>query len=208
MSFIKQKTRRNLGVCRKIKKQLGESAMLSLYHSMIESHIRNGITSWCHGNVVRKNAIQRCCDSFLKMTFSTNNPEILRNKMIEKKILTIDQILFMEIGVTMHSVHSKSFPACFNDFFTETSHSMRTRSNRFFNVDRPRIQLTKQSLNHKGNMVWSKIPNSVKYTRNSDPPELQSNSVFKNSLKEFLLSEGPAAISFYLSQILYSNSDF
>ena len=179
--------------------------MLSLYHSMIESHIRNGITSWCHGNSVKKNSIQRSCDSFLKMAFSTNNPDIMRSKMIEKRILTIDQLLFLEIGITMQKIHNKTFPACFNDFFIETSHSMNTRSNRSFNVDRPRIQLTKQSLNFKGNMVWSKIPNAVKYVRNSDPPELHSNTIFKKNLIDFLLSEGPIAISFYLSQILYQS---
>ena len=108
MSFIKTKTRKNLGVCRKIKKQLGESAMLSLYHSMIESHIRNGITSWCHGNSVKKNSIQRSCDSFLNMAFSTNNPDIMRSKMIEKRILTIDQLLFLEIGITMQKIHNKT----------------------------------------------------------------------------------------------------
>ena len=205
MSFIKQKTRRNLGACRKIKKQLGVSAMLSLYHSMIESHIRKGITSWCHGNSVKKNAIQRSCDSFLKMTFSTSNPNVLRSKMIEKRLLTIDQLLFFEIGLTMLKIRNKSFPSCFNDFFTETSHSMNTRSNRSFNIDHPRIELTKQSLNYKGNMEWSKIPNAVKYLRNSDPPELNSINVFKEKLKDFVLAEGPSAISFHLNQILYSN---
>ena len=141
------------------------------------------------------------------MAFSTSNPEVLRNKMIEHKILTVDQILFLEIGKIMQNIHNKSFPACFNDFFPETSHSMNTRSNRTFNVDCPRIQLTKQSLNFKGNLVWNKIPNSVKHARNSDPPELHSNAVFKEKVKNFILSEGPAAISFYLSQILYSNQD-
>ena len=130
----------------------------------------------------------------------------MRVKMTEHKILSIDQLLFLEIGMAMLKIHNKSFPSCFDDFFTETSHAMITRSNRSFNIDQPRIQLTKQSLNYKGNLVWNKIPNAVKYTRNSDPPQLHSNEIFKDKLKDFLISEGPAAISFYLNQILYSNA--
>ena len=105
--------------------------------------------------------------------------------MNEHKIFSIDQILFLEIGMTMLKIHNKSFPSCFDDFFTETSHSMITRSNRSFNTVTPRIQLTKQSLNYKGNMVWNKIPNAVKYAKNSVPPQLNSNNIFKNKLKDF-----------------------
>ena len=135
MIFIKKKLRKYLGVCRKIKKQLGQSAMLSLYHSMMESHTRNGIISWCHSNTTIKNSIQRSCDKFLKMAFSIGNPHYLRLCMTEHKILSIDQILFLEIGMAMQKIHNKSFPACFNDFFIETSHNMSTCSNRLFNVD-------------------------------------------------------------------------
>ena len=207
MTSIKKKLRKNLGACRKIKKQLGETAMISLYHTMMESHVRNGITSWCHGNTTIKNSIQRSCDKFLKMTFSISNPQALRHKMNVHQILSIDQILFLEIGMAMQKIHNKSFPTCFNDFFTQTSHAMSTRSNRSFNVDRPRIELTKQSLNYKGTLVWNKIPNTVKYIRCSNPPQLYPNNVFKSQLKNFLLSEGPVAITFYLNEILYSSGN-
>ena len=84
---------------------------------------------------------------------------------------------------------------------------MAIRSNRSYNCDRPRIQLTKQSLNYKGTLVWNKIPHNIKYTKNSHPPQLLSQNTFKNSLKEFILAEGPAAIGLYLSEILYTNRD-
>ena len=64
-------------------------------------------------------------------------------------LLTVDQMLFYEIGLIMLKIHEKSFAECFNEFFTETTHAMTTRSNRSFNIENPRIQLTKQSLNYK-----------------------------------------------------------
>ena len=207
MIAVKKKLRESIGACRKIRSQLGESPMLSLYHSLVESHVRYGIMSWCHGNTTIKNSIQRSCDNFLKMIFSTNNSCVIRQHMIEHKLLTVDQMLFYEIGLTMHKLHTKTFPDCFSEFFTENSHAMITRSNRFFNIEKPRIQLTKQSLNYKGNLVWQNIPNSVKYIRGTSPPELVSINLFKANLKEFLLAEGPMAINFYLSEILYSNSE-
>ena len=204
MTDIKKKLRKNLGACRKIKSQLGKTAMLSLYYSMMESHIRTGITSWCHGNITMKNSIQRSCNHFLKLLSPL--PDI-RDIAEMHQILSVDQLLFQEIGITMFKIHNNLFPSCFNEFFTETVHRMTTRSNRSFNHDRARIQLTKQSLNHKGNSVWNKIPWNVKYIKNSQPPQFVSINTFKNNLKEYLLVEGPTAIGFYLSDILYSNRE-
>ena len=84
---------------------------------------------------------------------------------------------------------------------------MSTRSNRTFNLDKPRIQLTKQSLNYKGSLVWNKIPNNVKYVTGLHPPQLAQINTFKENLKDFILTEGPTAISHYLSEILYSNQE-
>ena len=127
--------------------------------------------------------------------------------MLNHKLLSVDQMLFFEVGLTMFKIHVKFFPECFNQFFSETTHIMSTRSNRFFNIDNPRIQLTKQSLNYKGNLVWQKIPNSVKYVRGIIPVQLVSFSLFKKNLREFILAEGPTAINFYLSEILYSDGE-
>ena len=132
----------------------------------------------------------------------------LRQAMISNQILSVDHILFQEIAMTMYMIHNGSFPCCFNEFFIETSHPMSTRSNRSFNLENPRIQLTKQSLNYKGNLVWNKIPNNVKYIRNAQPCQLYSKESFKQKLKEFILAEGPVATGLHLSDILYSNRDF
>ena len=55
MKHIKTKLRKNTAVCSKIQKQLNEPSLLSLYHSMIECHVRYGIDSWCFGNTTAKN---------------------------------------------------------------------------------------------------------------------------------------------------------
>ena len=205
MITVKKKLRKNLGACRKIKSQLGKFAMLSLYRSLMESHVHTGIVSWCHGNITKKDSIQRSCNNFLNMIFPGSD---LRDVMAINHIFSVDQILFQEIAMIMFMVHNGSFPSCFNEFFTETSHRMSTRSNRSFNLDNPRIQLTKQSLNYKGNLVWNKIPNSVKYIRHSQSSQLCSKDVFKNKLKDFLLAEGPVATGLHLSEILYSDRYF
>ena len=55
MSKILSKIQRNLGIVRKISYFLNRKSLLQLFHSMIMSHIRYGITLWHHGQIaVRK----------------------------------------------------------------------------------------------------------------------------------------------------------
>ena len=55
---VQKKASQKFRSMRKIKSQLGKSAKLSLYHSLMECHVRNNIISWCHGNTTLKNSIQ------------------------------------------------------------------------------------------------------------------------------------------------------
>ena len=55
MLNILSKIQRNLGVVRKIARFLDRNSLLQLYHSLIMSHIRNGIVVWHHSHVaIRK----------------------------------------------------------------------------------------------------------------------------------------------------------
>ena len=87
MTSIKKKLRKNLGASRKIKSQLGKSALLSLYHSMMEIHIPTGIMSWCHGNITLKNSIQRSCNSFPKLISPDSD---VRNFAAIHNVLSVD----------------------------------------------------------------------------------------------------------------------
>ena len=155
MVSIKSKLRRNLVVCRKIRTQIGQLGALNLYHSMISSHIRYGISSWCHGNSVMKNSLEKTSEKFLKMVFANNNSEYIQQQMIDQRLLSIDQLLFFEIATDMYKIHNKMLPDCFTELFSCPSHRMTTRSRNQFTSERRRIQLTKQAFNFKGPFIWN-----------------------------------------------------
>ena len=116
MTNLKSTLRRNLGVFRKIKSQVGQDAMIKLYHSLIESCITYAMTTWCFGNTVMKNSLQRTCDTFLKCAFSINDIVTLRNIMKTKNLMTIDQLLFFELGKVMFKVYTNDCPESLSDF--------------------------------------------------------------------------------------------
>ena len=194
MTEIKNKIRRNLAVCTKIKYKISKKALISIYHSLIESHVRYGITSWCFGNETLKNSIQRSCDQFIKMALNIYDSSQLNTMMKEQKLLTIDQVLFVEIGFAMFKIHNNMFPTPINDFFTKPSHQMTTRSRRNFLLGKPRIELTRQSVNFRGIKIWNNIPVAVKYINCHHPTTYRSLKSFKKRLTNYVTERGAAFI--------------
>ena len=91
----------------------------------------------------------------------------LELKMKEKGFLSVDQILFIELGMSMYQIFNNTFLVAFENFFETLSHQMVTRQRRRFNLGNPRIQLTNQTINYTGQRIWNYIPNEVKYSNHS-----------------------------------------
>ena len=203
MQNIKSKIRQNTAVCLKVKKQLNTNALMNLYHSMIETHLRYGIDSWCFGNTIMKNSIQRSCNKFLKTIFKTNNETQLAIKMEQNKILSLDQLLFLEIGLSMFKIHLHTYPSALQNLFSTTTLSRVTRSRNVLRFETPRIQLTKPALSYKGPHIWKNIPNFVKFC-NEDGETFRSVNDFKSHLISFLLSIGIVESNRIVDEILNS----
>ena len=189
MQKIKSKLRSSTGVFSKIRHLINEEAALNLYHSMVECHLRYGIDSWCFGNSTLKNSLIRSCNRFLQMIFKTRSHSQLESKMEAKNILSLDQLLFLEIGLTMFKIYNNSYPSALTNLFTPLSEPRITRSRNRFLSDTPRIQLTKQALGFKGPKIWDYIPNFVKYS-NGDGTFYRTLNDFKTHLRSYIVSVG------------------
>ena len=65
MEMIKQKMRAALCAVMRVRSYLSSKAMLSLYHSLLISHVRYCITNWCFGNESKIQQLQRICNKFI-----------------------------------------------------------------------------------------------------------------------------------------------
>ena len=156
---------------------------------MIEWHVRYGIDSWCFGNTTAKNSVQKSCDKFLKIAFKTNDQIILEQKMENKEILTTDQLLFLELGLSMYKIYNHTYPSAITSFFSSNSRTKTLRSRNRLYSSTPRIQTTKQALGYKGPYIWRHIPDFVKY-KNESNEEFRSFADFKNNLRTFIVTAG------------------
>ena len=107
MDMIKQKMRAALGAVMRIRSHLSSKAMLSLYHSLLLSHVRYCISNWCFGNEIRIHQLQRICNKLIRLVVGLKRRESVKKVMKQNGLLTIQQIYQVEIAILMYKTGKK-----------------------------------------------------------------------------------------------------
>ena len=130
MDMIKQKMRAAFGAVIRIRSYLSSKTMLSLYYSLLLSHVRYCVNNWCFGNETRIHQLQRLCNKFIiRSVFGLKRRESVEKVMKQYGLLTIKQIYQVEIAIFMYKTVKKSNPVALQNLFESKSSRMSTRSN-------------------------------------------------------------------------------
>ena len=161
-----------------------------MYHSMIMSHIRYGITVWHHGQAALRKKVQACANKFLRMIFYMNYCESVKPLMTENKILSVNQIHFTEVAKIMNRVMLGTIPVPFIDVFDNQirTSTMVTRHASMYYQRTTTLQKCKQAISYTGPFVWNSIPVDVKHDSevgNSSDSDLVDYICSKSTLKRF-----------------------
>ena len=152
----------------KIKPCLSKDSLLIIYHSLLISHIRYYINNWCFENSTLIRKLQSICNRFLKMTFNLQHNYDVTEVMKDAQLLTINNLYNLEIAQMMFKYENKQLPPAFNNFFTQKSLKMKTRSNSQIISNCFRTKVSQQSLKFVGPKLWSKIPSEIRHSHSSN----------------------------------------
>ena len=88
-----------------------------MYNSLIISHIRYCITTWHIGNKNTASKIKRMANKFIQLTFGLHHRANITDTLQNNNIMTIDQIIELEIICFMYKYIKDMLPPCFDHFF-------------------------------------------------------------------------------------------
>ena len=134
----------------KIKPCLSKDSLLIIYHSLLISHIRYCINNWCFENSTLIRKLQSICNRFLKITFNLQHNSDVTEAMKDAQLLIINNLYNLEIVQMMFKYKNKQLPPAFNNFFTQKSLKMKTRSNSQIISNCFRTKVSQQSLKFVG----------------------------------------------------------
>ena len=187
MEYILSKTRRNLGVVRKISPFITKDALYQLYFALIFSHLKYGIIVWHNGNITMRKKLQACSNNFVRLINSLHNRQSVREIMKDSNLLSINQIYHSEISKLYHKLENGTIPNCFTELFENQTResTIRTRSRSTHFQPYRRIRLTQQAFNFQGPKIWNSIPSTIKIDDENCPLE---NSLFAKNIKEYVIN--------------------
>ena len=108
------------------------------------------------------------------MFLNSKIPEAMK----DAQLLTINNLYNLEIAQMMFKYENKQLPPAFNNFFTQKSLKMKTRSNSQIISNCFRTKVSQQSLKFVGPKLWSKIPSEIRHS--------YSSSTFRKKLTQHL----------------------
>ena len=154
--------------------------MLSLYHSLLISHFRYCITSWCFGNESQIQELQRICNKFIRLVFNLKRRESVRTVLKENGLLTIKQMYQVELAIFMFGTVKKNHPTVLQNLFQSKSSRISTRSNSHYISPAYRLTVCQQSIKFCRPKIGSNLSNKIKECKSLKSFAIKVKALFLN----------------------------
>ena len=183
LAYLVTKFSQVAGMLYKTRDILPLKSRIMVYNSLAGSYLNYGIISWGTATQTALKKLKSLQNRMVRyITFSPPRTNV-DHKYKALNILTIEQLHFCEIAKLVHSVHNKTSPLVFQDYFLNASHSHNTRfrHNCQYALPQPRTEKGKRSCKYTGVNIWAKVPWNFKTL---------SKEAFKYRLKHFVFENG------------------
>ena len=169
------------GVIYKLKQVSPDNVLKMVYHSIVASHLRYGITTWGTASCTALERLNSIHNKVLK--YLKRNEESLHQTQSRLQIFNIHNLYKFEINKLVYLIQKGPAPDAFTDFFPSISHRYGTRSRNRGDLDlpRPNTERDKTALRYQGAIHWNSLPLDLKSHNTRDQ--------FLASLKTFLIDQ-------------------
>ena len=180
---ISSQIAKGIGILYKTKDVILNSALLTLYNTLILPFITYCNIIWGNCNISKLNQIYLLQKKAVRIC--TNSPYLAHTDPLFHKlnILKVHDINILQTSIFMFKYTKDLLPPIFNNLFTynRNIHSYPTRTCNNIHLRNPKLLLAHKSLRHHGPDVWNTLPNFIKET-----PFL---NFFKRLMKTILLNK-------------------
>jgi hypothetical protein len=175
------KLSRNAGVLKRIRYKIDAATALTLYDSMIFSHLSYCAIIWANGSQNKLSKIHKIQKRVLRTVVLANNMAPSKAIFYQLKRLTIYDVYRLQVASFMYSNLRGETPHLFQNQFKTNSqfHPYLTRSAASLHLTRARINLRKTSLSVCAPQIWNSVPANIKLSL--------SLFTFKRDLKKCFL---------------------
>ena len=143
-----------LGVSRRAHPYLNRASLMTIYHSLMLSHVNYCNTTWAawqpRGNKAVLQRLQAVCNKFIRLTFNMDRTDSVREILKSQNILNVYQNYDFTIGQLMHKAVNGQLPTVLQNSLV--------RNNDFFFFKNCRLKQTAKSVAFSAPEIWNALP--------------------------------------------------
>ncbi len=163
-----------------LKRTLPTRQLKTIYHSLIQPYLNYGLLLWGGACKTKLKKLQVAQNKTMRRIDNANYNDSAKPIYKKYGILTIDDMLKLELSKLMYKNYTKVLPKPLLELFTsnEDIHNHNTRHRHDAHIIFRRTDQTLRSFVHKGPDLWLRIPDEIK--------QAKSLNSFKRQMKNFL----------------------
>ena len=172
---------RNIGIINKLKQSFPHSILKSLYYAIVYPYLTYGILAWGNANKTLMERILLLQKKALRIICNTDYRAHTSCLFSSSKILKINEIYSLQLGVFMFLLNNHELPCIFDSMFLKNQHfhSYPTRQSGSFHLPRTRTLFANHIFTFTGPKLWNAMPQNL--------TQLKSVHTFKRNFKRKLL---------------------
>ena len=161
---LSKKCSSSIGILYKIKRYLPETALITLYNTLVTSHITYGITAWSSANVTNKTKLHILQKRELKAISNSEFRCPSNPLFIKFNQLKVFDLCNLYVGSFMYKYCNNLLPCTFDNIFTsnQDNHNYNTRNASNFQFPKNRLEFGNKSICYQGVKTWNDIPYHIK----------------------------------------------
>ena len=165
-----------LGASRRARSFLNKTSLLTIYNSLMQSHVNYCLTTWGswepRGNKIILQRLQAACNKFFRLIYNLDRRDSVRTILKSHNVLDVFQNYDFQVGQIMQKAFNGNLPTSLCNYLI--------RENPLYYFINPRFKQTEKSISFAGAKAWHKLPDD--YILESD------FNKFKTKLKKNILN--------------------
>ena len=154
------------GMIYKLKNVAPKSVVKLVYYSIVDTHLRYGITSY---GSAKSTTLERLNSIHCKIIkYMKNGNESISQGFCSLKILDIQSLYKYELLKLIFKMRNGASPNAFKSFIQRTNHRFGTRSRNLgdYVIPHPNTERDKSSMKYQGVVCWNSLPPHLKKCTN------------------------------------------
>jgi len=181
---VKKQISQACGAHTRLRHYLPINSLITVYYSLVFSHLQYGISSWGSASTYLLKTIKTIQNKFIRLIAFSSYGSNAEKLYAQLKILNLNDIYKLQIAKLMHKFKHDCLPSVFNHLFTKLDniHSYNTRQKTFqeYIVPRKILAIAQKSLAYTGVKIWESLDQNLK---------VQPFYIFKKKCKLHFLNQ-------------------